>query len=104
MFKVTLAAAEQVRNAAQQSGAEGMALRLAAQKAPDGSYDYRMGFDQSTDDDISFNSEGVEVVIAPEYVPLLDKTTLDFVTLESGEAEFIFINPEDPNYQPVTQN
>jgi iron-sulfur cluster assembly protein len=100
MFKVTQAAAEQIRNAAQQGGTEGMALRLAAQKHPDGSYDYRMGFDEVSEDDIHFGSEGVKIVMAPEYVPLLDNTTLDFTELDDGEAQFIFINPDDANYSP----
>ena len=103
MFKVTEAAAEQVKNAAQQGGTEGMALRLAAQKHADGSYDYRMGFDEITEDDIRFASGGVEIVMAPEYVPLLDNTTLDFVHLEDGEAQFIFINPDDANYAPAAE-
>ena len=98
MFKVTEAAAEQVRNAAQQGGTEGMALRLAAQKHADGSFEYRMGFDEANDDDITFKSEGVNIAMAPEYVPLLDNTTLDFATLDGGEAQFIFINPDDANY------
>jgi iron-sulfur cluster assembly protein len=100
MFKVTEAAAKQVMSAAQQGGTEGMALRLAAQKHADGSFDYRMGFDEITEDDIKFASEGVDIVMAPEYVPLLDNTTLDFVELDEGEAQFIFINPDDANYSP----
>jgi len=100
MFKVTQAAAEQVRNAAQQSGAEGMALRLAAQRHANGSFDYRMGFDEVNEDDIHFTSEGVKVVMAPEFVPLLDNTTLDFVQLDDGEAQFVFVNPDDANYVP----
>ena len=103
MFKVTEAAAQQVISAAQQSGTEGMALRLAAQRHADGSYDYRMGFDEVTEDDIRFASEGVEIVMAPEFVPLLDNTTLDFVVLEDGEPQFIFINPDDANYSPARQ-
>lgn len=104
MFKVTEAAADQVRNAAQQSGTEGMALRLAAQKHADGTFDYRMGFDEVSDDDIRFNTEGVEVVMAPEFVPLLDNTTLDFVVLDdSGESQFVFINPDDANYKPSAE-
>ena len=98
MFKVTPAAAEQVRNAAQQGGTEGMALRLAAQKRPDGSFDYRMGFDEVADDDIHFTCEGLKIVMAPEFVPLLDNTTLDFVQLDEGDSQFVFINPEDANY------
>ena len=100
MFKVTQAAAEQVRVAAQQGGTEGMALRLAAQRHADGTFDYRMGFDKVADDDIHFTSEGVKIVIAPEYVPLLDNTTLDFAQLDDGEMQFVFINPDDANYVP----
>ena len=101
MFKITETAAEQVRAAAQQSGTEEMSLRLAAQKKPDGSIDYLMGFDSPTEDDIRFKSEGVDVVIAPEYVPLLDKAVMDYVVLEEGgESQFIFINPDDANYTP----
>jgi iron-sulfur cluster assembly protein len=100
MFKVTPAAAEQVRNAAKQGGTEGMALRLAAQKHADGTYDYRMGFDEANEDDIRITSEGIEIVMAPEFVPLLDNTTLDFVQLDDGDAQFVFINPDDANYSP----
>lgn len=100
MFKVTAAAADQVRNAAHQSGTDGMALRLAASKRADGTIEYKMGFDEPTEDDIRFTTEGVEVVMAPEYVPLLDTATLDFVELEPGEHQFIFLNPQDPSYVP----
>jgi len=98
MFKVTPQAAEQVKAAAEQGGTVGMPLRLAAQQRPDGSIDYRMGFDEGTEDDIRFSSEGVQIVIAPEYVPLLDAATLDFVELEAGEPQFIFLNPQDATY------
>ncbi len=101
MFKITDTAAEQVRVAAQQSGTEEMSLRLAAQKKPDGSIDYLMGFDSPSEDDIRFKSEGVDVVIAPEYVPLLDNAVMDYVVLEEGgEPQFIFMNPDDANYTP----
>ena len=73
---------------------------LAAQQRPDGSIDYRMGFDEATEDDIRFSSEGVQIVMAPEYVPLLDAATLDFVELEPGDPQFIFLNPKDANYSP----
>lgn len=104
MFKVTPEAAQQVKAAAEQGGTSGMALRLAAQQRPDGSIDYRMGFDEGTEDDIRFNTEGVQIVMAPEYVPLLDSATLDFVELEPGESQFIFLNPQDPSYVPPTDN
>ena len=100
MFRVTQAAASQVKVAAQQGGTDGMALRLAAHQKPDGSIDYLMGFDEATEEDIRVTSEGVEIVMAPEYVPLLDETLLDYVELEQGEHQFIFINPKDANYSP----
>lgn len=104
MFKVTPQAAQQVRVAAEQGGTAGMALRLAAQQRADGSIDYRMGFDEATEDDIRFSSEGVQIVIAPEYVPLLDTATLDYVEMEAGEHRFIFLNPRDPDYVPPSEN
>ncbi len=101
MFRVTHAAATQVKVAAQQGGTDGMALRLAAHQKPDGSIDYMMGFDEAAEEDIRVTSEGVEIVMAPEYVPLLDETLLDYVELEKGEHQFIFINPKDANYSPA---
>ena len=100
MFKVSEAAAAQVRQAAQQSGTEGMALRLAARQKPDGTIDYLMGFDEAKEDDIRFNSEGVDIVMAPEYVPLLDQTVMDFVALDEGQHQFVFLNPKDSAYVP----
>lgn len=100
MFKVTTAAAEQVHQAAKQGGTEGLSLRLAAQQNPDGSIDYHMGFDDASDDDIRMNCDGVDVVMAPESVPLMGEATMDFVEIESGQFHFIFLNPKDPNYSP----
>ncbi|KHF26197.1 HesB/IscA family protein [Solemya velum gill symbiont] len=103
MFKVTEAAAEQIRLAATQGGTDGMALRLAATRKEDGSFDYLMGFDDSNDEDISFKCEGIDVVMAPEYVPMLDETTLDYVALEKDNMQFIFLNPKDPTYVPPAE-
>jgi iron-sulfur cluster assembly protein len=103
MFKVTAAAAEQVAQAAKQGGTEGLSLRLAVSQKPDGSIDYRMGFDDATEDDIRFACEGVDIVMAPEYVPLLDQATMDFVEIEPGHHHFIFLNPKDPSYKPPTE-
>ena len=100
MFKVTTTAAEQVRSAAKQGGTEGLSLRLAASQKPDGSIDYHIGFDDAADEDIHMSSEGVDIVMAPEHVPLLDEATMDFVEIEPGQFHFIFLNPKDANYRP----
>ncbi len=103
MFKVTPAAAEQIDKAAQQGGTAGLSLRLAASQAADGTISYRMGFDEATGDDIRQRCDGVDVVMAPEYIPLLDQATLDFVEMEPGQINFIFLNPKDPNFVPPEQ-
>ena len=103
MFKLTTAAADQVLVAAKQGGAEGMSLRLAAQRRPDGAIDYRMGFDEATEDDIRMRCEGIDIVMAPEQVPLLDRATMDYVEMEPGQFHFIFLNPMDANYQPPAE-
>lgn len=103
MFKLTTTAAQQVLVAAQEGGAEGLFLRLAAARKPDGVIDYRMGFDAVTEEDIRLKCNGVDVLMTPEQVPLLDQATMDYVELEPGQFHFIFLNPLDPSYQPPTE-
>jgi len=100
MFKLTTAAAEQVLRAAKEGGTEGMSLRLAATQKEDGAIDYRMGFDAATEEDIRVQTEGIDIVMSPEDVPLLDETVMDFVEIEPGKPHFIFLNPKDPTYPP----
>jgi iron-sulfur cluster assembly protein len=100
MFQITESAAQQIREAADQGGTEGMALRLAAQRKEDGSIDYLMGFDEEKEEDVHINSFGVEVVFDPSFIPLLNQAVMDFVEIEQGDFRFIFMNPEDANYQP----
>ncbi|MES9939940.1 MAG: iron-sulfur cluster biosynthesis family protein [Candidatus Thiodiazotropha sp. 6PLUC2] len=103
MFKITPRAAEQILQAAKMGGTEGMALRFAAQKKDDGSFDYLMGFDDANEEDIQFDSEGINIIMSPEYFPLLDETIMDFAELNDGESQFIFMNPKDSNYSPPTE-
>jgi len=104
MFTVTPAAAEQIRNSAKQGQMEGMPLRIAARQDTDGSLQYAMGFaDAQTDEDLSCDSEGITIVISPSSYEFLKGTTLDYVEMEQGENHFIFMNPNDPNYVPPTE-
>ncbi|MCW8943939.1 MAG: iron-sulfur cluster assembly accessory protein [Sedimenticola sp.] len=103
MFEITENAAEQVRNAAEQGGTEGMALRLAARMKEDGSIDYLMGFDEAKEEDIRLVSNGIEVVMEPQYATLLDEAVMDYAQLDDGELRFIFLNPNDSNYQPASK-
>jgi len=91
MFTLTSAAAQQIQRVAAASAAQDLALRVAARHAADGSIEYGMGFDDAQDDDLRLLLDGVAVVIADPHQPLLEGTVLDFVELEPGEFNFIFI-------------
>ena len=92
MFTLTSAAARQIQQAASASGAQEMALRIAAKVDVDGSMQYGMGFDDPKEEDMKLDLDGVAVVIADEFQELLNETVLDYVELESGEFNFIFID------------
>jgi iron-sulfur cluster assembly protein len=100
MITITPSAASQIRLSAQQSKSEGMALRIAATINSDNSLHYGMGFDDSKEDDIAVVSEDIEIIVSPISAELLKDTVLDFVELEPGNSQFIFMNPNDPNYKP----
>ena len=40
--------------------------------------------------------------MAPEYIPLLDQATMDYIEMEPGQFHFIFLNPKDSGYRPPT--
>jgi len=102
MITITKEAAKQIMNSAKQSKAEGLPLRIAVQRNDDGSLHYALGFaDEEHDEDLSFKSEGIEIVVSPLSLELLNNTIIDFVELDSGEKNFIFRNPNDPNYRPT---
>jgi iron-sulfur cluster assembly protein len=101
MIKITPAAAEQIRSSASQGQMDGMSLRLAATRNPDGSLHYGMGFDDNKmDGDTHITSEGVDLVVSESSLALLAGMTMDYVELEPGSWQFIFMNPNDPNYKP----
>lgn len=100
MFSLTESAAKQVVEAAKQASCEGMALRIAAKYKQDGSIEYGMGFDQKQDADLTSNQRGVELLIDPASAELLDECIMDFVELDDGKQEFVFMNPADPHYVP----
>lgn len=101
MVKVTAAAAAQIKESARQSKSEGMALRVAAKVDKDGVFHYAMGFDNANDhEDIAIDREGVQIIFAIPQQDLLKNMTIDYVELEEGESNFIFLNPNDPAFVP----
>lgn len=92
MFTLTPQAAAQIRASAARSGAAEAALRVAARREPDGSIAYGMGFDEPREGDMPLEVEGVQVLIAPPSQALLQATRLDFVELEPGSFDFVFMD------------
>jgi iron-sulfur cluster assembly protein len=97
MFSLTSAAAKQIQEAADASGANEMALRVAAKKDADGALQYGMGFDDPSEEDMKLDLQGIAVVINGESQELLFDTVLDFVELNPGEFNFIFMQASHPS-------
>jgi len=101
MITITPAAVEQIRHSASKGKMEGLSMRVAAKRNPDGSMHYGMGFDDNDlDGDIHVDADGIDVVIGESSFILLEGTTLDYVELEPDNWQFIFLNPNDSNYSP----
>ncbi|MBF0220029.1 MAG: iron-sulfur cluster assembly accessory protein [Gammaproteobacteria bacterium] len=100
MITVTTAAVTKIETDAAASQNHGMALRLAVRKESDGTFHYGMGFDEASEEDVNYQFGNLSVVFAPEFAELLNGATLDYVELEPGSFNFIFLNPNDPNYAP----
>ena len=100
---LTDAAAQQVRDSASQSGMSDTPLRFAVEKLDNGQLRYAMGFDDAvSDDDRQYQSNGISILVAESSVSLLQGTTMDYVKLDDGDRQFVFLNPNDPNYSPPT--
>jgi iron-sulfur cluster assembly protein len=101
MITITPAAAKQISASAKQGDMQGLVMRIAAKRNPDGSMHYGMGFDENElDGDIRVNAGGIDVVIGESSHILLEGVTLDYVEIEPETWQFIFMNPNDANYSP----
>jgi iron-sulfur cluster assembly protein len=91
---LTEAAAAKVKQLlAQEPEAELSVLRVAIQGGGCSGFEYALGFDRGPiEGDITFTTEGVDVVVDPFSAPYLAGTTIDFVeTIQ--EAGFKIENP-----------
>ncbi len=101
MITVTKEAATQIQASAKQNQSENMPLRIACKRNDTGQLQYVLGFaDVEHDLDLHFHSEGIDIVVAPTSFDLINTMVIDYVELDSGEKDFIFKNPNDPNYVP----
>lgn len=101
MISVTTAALEQIRLSATEGAMGSTPLRIAIKEQDDGSFHYAMGFDeQRLPGDNFLNFDGVDLVVSTSSKDLAEGMTIDYVELEPGNSEFIFLNPNDPTYVP----
>ena len=104
MITVTPDAAAQIRLSAEQSGINDATLRIAIKQLQDKSLHYAMGFDDAiSETDLRFETEGVKLVVAESSQELAKGMTIDYVELDDGEKNFIFLNPNDLNYSPPSE-
>jgi len=98
MITISKSAASQIELSAEQTGITNTPMRVAIRKLDNGSLNYALGFDDAiTKHDVQFKSQGIDLVISPESLDLGRELTIDYVQLDSGDTNFIFINPADPN-------
>jgi iron-sulfur cluster assembly accessory protein len=101
MIKLTDQALEQIKLSTEQEGMPSMPLRIAIKRLDDGSFHYAMGFDdQRLPGDSFVNIDDVSMVVSATSKALVEGMTIDFVELEPGKQEFIFLNPNDPAFVP----
>ncbi len=101
MISLTSAALEQIKASAAQGNLGSMPLRIAIKEQDDGSFHYAMGFDeQRLPGDNYLNFDGVDLVVSATSKDLAEGMTIDYVELEPGQHQFIFLNPNDPTYVP----
>ncbi len=104
MISVTTSALEQIKLSASEGEIGILPLRVAIKEQDDGSFHYAMGFDeQRLPGDSFLNFDGLDLVVSEISKDLADGMTIDFVELEAGKSEFIFLNPNDPTYVPPPQ-
>ena len=101
MLNLTPEAAARIRQSAAESGAADTALRVAARRCDDGSMQYGLGFDEQREGDMPLELDGVRLLIGAPSQSLLRGTLLDFVELEPGRYEFVFIADSDAAAPPA---
>jgi iron-sulfur cluster assembly protein len=95
-LSVTPRAAAQIQKALGKRGG-GLGLRLAVRTSGCSGYAYALEFvDALGDEDLSFESEGVQLLVDAKSLPLIDGTQLDWVREGLNEG-FKFNNPNASN-------
>lgn len=97
MISLTETAAHQIAEAAKQSGADKMALRIAARVNDAGMLEFGMGFDEERNNDTCIESKGVTMLVNQSSAGYLNGVTIDYAEVAPGESRFVFMMPDQGN-------
>ena len=87
MISITKSAAEKINEAVNQQDLGGKSLRIGVFPGGcSGGYQYALGFDEERDNDSSFESKGLKVIVNSDYVEKLNGTEIDHIISEMGEG------------------
>ena len=99
MIKISPAAASVFKKEIDKEENKGFKLRIAVMKKDGNNFHYALGFDDNiTSNDEALNVDGVEVIMSKASLEICSGMTVDYVEMEKGQFNFIFLNPKDPNY------
>ena len=99
IFEISDDAAKQINVASESSESSDWPLRISLNVDNKGKFNYLMGFDQSKEEDLQLKINGINILIDPNSMINLKNTKLDFVAIDGKDKQFIFINPNDPEYR-----
>lgn len=94
MIQLTEAAAGAINSAIAAADKPIQGLRVAAQAGGCSGFQYQMGLIETAEiEDLSFESRGVQIFVAPSSAALLAGTTINYIDSLEG-AGFAFDNPQ----------
>lgn len=92
MISLTENAAEYIRKVRTEANADGKALRIAIVGGGCSGNQYQIGFDDKSDDDTQYDSQGISIVVDESSHAAVDGTEVDYVESLEGSS-FVFNNP-----------
>jgi iron-sulfur cluster assembly protein len=96
MIEITSAAAERIKGALGEASGEGLSLRVAALRDPQGQIEYGMGFDERREQDEEVVTDaGITLLVSPPSLDMLSDAVIDFVEIEPGDHRFVFYRRGD---------
>ena len=99
IFEISDEAAKQINVASESSESSEWPLRISLNVDDNGKFNYLIVFDQSKEEDLQLKINGINILIDPNSMINLKNTKLDFVAIDGKDKQFIFINPNDPEYR-----